>query len=75
MDLRKIIIKKRDGYELHPHEIRDWIKGLVEGAFPKYQVSALLMAIPLMGLYELSILGARFFGKKPPKAEQDVDKH
>lgn len=41
---------------------------------PPDVVTQILMAIPLMGLYELSILGARLFGKKPPNAEPDVDK-
>ena len=33
---------------------------------PPYIISQLLMAIPLMGLYELSILLSKIFGKKKP---------
>jgi sec-independent protein translocase protein TatC len=33
---------------------------------PPDLVSQVLMALPLIGLYELSILLSRFFGKKPP---------
>ncbi|MEE8399807.1 MAG: twin-arginine translocase subunit TatC [Desulfobacterales bacterium] len=38
---------------------------------PPDVVTQVLMAIPLMGLYELSILGARLFGKKTPEEEPD----
>jgi len=38
---------------------------------PPDVVTQILMAIPLMGLYEISILGARIFGKKP--ADSDAD--
>jgi sec-independent protein translocase protein TatC len=33
---------------------------------PPDVVSQVLMAVPLMLLYELSIVGARIFGRKPP---------
>jgi Sec-independent protein secretion pathway component TatC len=33
-----------------------------------------MMALPLMVMYELSIIGARFFGKKKPTPEAEEDK-
>jgi pyrimidine-nucleoside phosphorylase len=50
MDLRHLIDKKREGLELSPAEIRDWIAGLVADQYPDYQLSALLMAIVLRGM-------------------------
>ena len=38
---------------------------------PPDVVTQILMAVPLMMLYELSILGAKIFGKKKP--EEDID--
>jgi sec-independent protein translocase protein TatC len=38
---------------------------------PPDVVTQIMLALPLMALYELSILGARFFGKKPPKKDDD----
>ncbi|MBW1835499.1 MAG: twin-arginine translocase subunit TatC [Deltaproteobacteria bacterium] len=38
---------------------------------PPDVVTQIMLALPLMALYELSILGARFFGKKPPKEDDD----
>ena len=37
---------------------------------PPDVVTQIMMAFPLMGLYELSILGARIFGKKEEKSEE-----
>ncbi len=37
---------------------------------PPDVVTQILMAFPLMGLYELSILGAMIFGKKAPEEQQ-----
>ncbi len=50
MTILDIIIKKRDGYELSKEEIDFFIKGLVNGEIPDYQVSALLMAIYFNGM-------------------------
>lgn len=35
-------------------------------------VSQILMAVPLMLLYEISIIGAKIFGKKPASPEADA---
>ncbi|MBW1813852.1 MAG: twin-arginine translocase subunit TatC, partial [Deltaproteobacteria bacterium] len=40
---------------------------------PPDVVSQIMMAFPLMALYELSIFGAIIFGKKRPKEEKDKD--
>jgi sec-independent protein translocase protein TatC len=32
-------------------------------------ITQILMALPLMVLYEISIIGAKIFGKKKPKEE------
>lgn len=36
-------------------------------------VSQVLMAVPMMLLYEISIIGAKIFGKKSPAPESEVD--
>jgi len=46
----EIIIKKRDGCELSPEEIRFFIKGFTSGRIPNYQMAALLMAIYFQGM-------------------------
>ena len=45
-----IIEKKRDGAELAPEEIRDFINGYTAGSIPDYQMSALAMAIYFNGM-------------------------
>ena len=45
-----IIIKKRDGLELSPSEIRYFIQGYTSGAITDYQASAWAMAILLNGM-------------------------
>ncbi len=50
MDIISIIEKKKHGEELSADEIQFWIDGYTEGTIPDYQVSALLMAIRLMGM-------------------------
>ncbi|MBB5264926.1 pyrimidine-nucleoside phosphorylase [Catenibacillus scindens] len=44
------IVKKREGKTLSTEEIREWIRGYVQGQIPDYQVSALLMAIVFQGM-------------------------
>ena len=44
------IVKKREGRHLSTEEIREWIRGYVQGQIPDYQVSALLMAIVFQGM-------------------------
>ncbi len=45
-----IIRKKRDGQALDPAEIEAFVAGATSGAWPDYQVSALLMAVVLRGM-------------------------
>ena len=47
-----LIIKKRDGFELSPEEIKFFISGAVNKSIPDYQISAMLMAIFLKGMNE-----------------------
>lgn len=47
-----IIIKKRDGLELSREEIEFFIRGMVSGAIPDYQVAAWAMAVMLRGMTE-----------------------
>ena len=41
---------------------------------PPDVVTQIMMAVPLMAMYELSIIGARIFGKKKPAPETEEDK-
>jgi len=41
---------------------------------PPDVVTQVMMAVPLMVMYEISIIGARFFGKKKPVPEPEEDK-
>src|SRR5262245_7463560 len=45
-----IIRKKRDGHALDAAEIDAFVAGATNGAWPDYQVSALLMAVVLRGM-------------------------
>jgi pyrimidine-nucleoside phosphorylase len=45
-----IIVPKRDGHELDAARIDAFVRGVVSGAVPPYQASALLMAMVLRGL-------------------------
>jgi pyrimidine-nucleoside phosphorylase len=45
-----LIRRKRDGHALDAAEIRAFVDGVVDGSWPDYQVSALLMAIVLRGM-------------------------
>lgn len=47
-----IIMKKRDGEQLSREEIEYFVNGYVDGTFPDYQASALLMAIYFQGMSE-----------------------
>ncbi|MGD8366651.1 MAG: twin-arginine translocase subunit TatC [Desulfobacterales bacterium] len=40
---------------------------------PPDVVTQVMMALPLMVLYEISIVGARIFGRKPPDVEEEKD--
>lgn len=45
-----VIVRKRDGGELDEPRLRTFVAGVVSGAVPSYQASALLMAMVLRGL-------------------------
>lgn len=50
MRMTDIIIKKRDGGELSKEEIDFFVSGVTDGSVPDYQISALLMAMLLVGM-------------------------
>ncbi len=50
MNFRDIIVKKKNKRELSKNEIEFFIKGVVDGSIPDYQISAMLMAVCLNGL-------------------------
>lgn len=52
MRMYDIILKKRDGGELTPAEIRFFVDGYTAGNIPDYQASALMMAIFFCGMTE-----------------------
>ena len=47
---QEIIEKKRDGQELSPDEIAEFIRGVCTGGWADYQVAALIMAMFIRGL-------------------------
>jgi pyrimidine-nucleoside phosphorylase len=51
-----IIVPKRDGAELDAAHIQAFVQGVVSGAVPAYQTSALLMAMVLRGLSDAETL-------------------
>ena len=51
-----LIMKKRDGHEMTPEEIRYLVDGFVDGTVPDYQMSAFLMAVFYKGMTDLEIL-------------------
>ena len=51
-----IIRKKRFGGELTEAEIRAFVRGVVDGSFADYQISALLMAICIGGMTDRETL-------------------
>ena len=48
--VHEVIARKRDGGELDESSVRVFVDGVVSGAVPSYQASALLMAMVLRGL-------------------------
>ncbi len=53
MRMSDIILKKREGQELSPEEIKFFVRGYTEGNIPDYQAAALLMAVFFRGLSPL----------------------
>ncbi len=56
MRMVDLITKKRDGGVLTDKEITYFIKGVVDGSIPDYQISALLMAILFKGMNKEEIV-------------------
>ena len=52
MNIRDIIIDKRDKKSLTDEQIKFFIEGVTNKTIPDYQISALLMAIVLNGMDE-----------------------
>ena len=52
MNMRDIIIAKRDKHSLTDEQIKFFVQGVTDGSIPDYQTSALLMAIVLNGMDE-----------------------
>ncbi len=50
MDMRRLIAKKRDGFEFSEEEIKFIIENYIKDKIPDYQISALLMAIYFQGM-------------------------
>ena len=50
MQMNDLIVKKRDGGELTTEAIQWMIRGVVDGAVPDYQMSAMAMAIYFRGM-------------------------
>jgi len=49
---QEIIEKKRDGFELAPEEIAEFVRGVCTGGWADYQIAALVMAMFIRGLNE-----------------------
>lgn len=50
MNIVDIILKKRNGWVLSEEEIQFFVRGVKDETIPKYQISALLMAIYFSGM-------------------------
>jgi pyrimidine-nucleoside phosphorylase len=52
----EIIRKKREGMELSPEELQDFVRAYVSGTIPDYQMAAWLMAVYFRGMTETETL-------------------
>ena len=50
MNILELLTKKRHGGELSKEEIAFFVKGVTDGSFADYQISAMLMAIAINGM-------------------------
>ena len=82
MNFLSLIEKKREGHDLAPDEIQDYIREFTAGKIPDYQMAALLMAIYFRGLNPRETtsltLAMRDSGQKlkfPKDRRPLVDKH
>ncbi len=50
MSITQLLTKKRFGGEFTHEEIREFVKGVTDGSFADYQISAMLMAICINGM-------------------------
>ena len=82
MNTAELIARKRDGHELSSSQIRQLVDGFVSGQVADYQMSALAMAILLVGMTPEETVqltesmlnsGARF--PRQPAEVRRVDKH
>src|SRR6266568_9364017 len=82
MDVPSLIEKKRDGGELSSEEIAQVISGFTRGEIPRYQMSALAMAIFFRGMSDRetwhltkAMLESGQIFEYPPNSPAKVDKH
>ena len=61
LSIPDLIAKKRDGLELNPSEIQQFITGLSNGDVQDCHVGAMLMAIYIQGKYMIQVSFCHFF--------------
>ena len=55
MNPTRIIERKRDGAEIEPEELREFLTGFLEGTVAEYHVSAFLMAVMFRGMSDAEL--------------------